>query len=156
MKYKNVLLVVHDIDRSVDFYKKVLGLHVILDFKANVTLKGGICLQSYETWKDMIRKKDQDIIFPSHNQELYFEEEDIDQFVQKLNKYNVPLVHPLKEHTWGQRVVRFYDPDGHMIEVGESLRKVAKRFFSQGLSLEDISKRMGVPVDYIKEMIYYG
>lgn len=153
MKYKNVLLVVHDINQSIDFYKNVLGLHVILDFKAHVTLKGGICLQSYETWKDIIHKDDQDIIFPSHNQELYFEEEDIDQFVQKLNSYNVTLVHPLKEQTWGQRVVRFYDPDGHIIEVGESLRKVVKRFFSQGLSLEDISKRMDVPLDYIKEMI---
>jgi len=24
----------------------------------------------------------------------------------------------LMEHSWGQRVVRFYDPDGNLIEVG--------------------------------------
>lgn len=153
MKYKNVLLVVHDIDRSIDFYKKVLGLHVILDFKGHVTLKGGICLQSYETWKDCIHKNDDEILFPSHNQELYFEEEDLDIFVQKLNQYNITLVHPLKEQRWGQRVVRFYDPDGHIIEVGESLKKVAKRFISQGLSHEEVAKRMGVPVDYIMKIV---
>ena len=26
---------------------------------------------------------------------------------------NVPMT-----HSWGQRVVRFYDPDGNLIEVG--------------------------------------
>jgi len=153
MKYKNIFLVVHDIDISKNFYKKILGLHVVLDLKSHIVLKGGICLQSYETWKDMIHKDDQDIVFPSHNQELYFEEDDIDFFIKKLNEYNVTLIHPLKECRWGQRVVRFYDPDGHIIEVGESLRKVAKRFLSQGLSREEIAKRMDMPLDCIKEMI---
>jgi len=27
-------------------------------------------------------------------------------------------VNPLMTHSWGQRVVRFYDPDGTLIEVG--------------------------------------
>lgn len=30
MKLKNPMLVVTDIDRSVEFYKKVFGLHVLL------------------------------------------------------------------------------------------------------------------------------
>lgn len=152
MKYKNVVLVVHDIERSKDFYKIILGLHVMIDLKYYIILKGGICLQSYETWKDMIRRGEQDIIFPSHNQELYFEEDDLDSFVKKLNEHNITLVHPLKESRWGQRVIRFYDPDGHIIEVGESLRKVAKRFLSQGLSREEIAKRMDIPLDYIQEI----
>lgn len=33
-----------------EFYRKVLGLHVILDFGANVTLIGGVCLQTKESW----------------------------------------------------------------------------------------------------------
>jgi hypothetical protein len=32
----------------------------------------------------------------------------------------VEYVHPLREQPWRQRVVRFYDPDHHIIEVGES------------------------------------
>lgn len=35
MKLKNPMLVVTDIEKSVEFYKKVFGLHVIMDFGAN-------------------------------------------------------------------------------------------------------------------------
>ena len=44
MKIKNTMLVVTDIDKSVEFYKKVLGLHVIMDFGANKTLTGSLAL----------------------------------------------------------------------------------------------------------------
>lgn len=46
MKLKDPLLVVTDIYKSVEFYKNVLGLHKIMDFGENVTLTGGLCLQS--------------------------------------------------------------------------------------------------------------
>ena len=49
MKLKNPMLVVTDIDKSVEFYKKVFGLHVIMDFGANKTLTGGLALQTSET-----------------------------------------------------------------------------------------------------------
>lgn len=42
MKMKNPMLVVTDIEKSVEFYKKVFGLHVIMDFGANKTLTGGL------------------------------------------------------------------------------------------------------------------
>lgn len=54
MKLKNPMLVVTDMERSVQFYKKVLGLHVIMDFGANKTLTGGLALQTLETWQEFI------------------------------------------------------------------------------------------------------
>ena len=54
MKLKNPMLVVTDIDRSVEFYKKVFGLHIIMDFGANKTLTGGLALQTVETYKNFI------------------------------------------------------------------------------------------------------
>lgn len=53
MKFKNPMLVVTDIDKSVEFYKKVFGLHVIMDFGANKTLTGGLALQTSETYKEL-------------------------------------------------------------------------------------------------------
>lgn len=156
MKYKNVLLVVKDIEQSKRFYHQLLSQHVLLDFNGRVILSSGIVLQSYETWKDLIRKEEKNIILQNNACELNFETEDIDLFMQQLNAYNVPLVHPLKEHAWGQRTVRFYDLDGHIIEVGESMKKVAKRFLSRGFSYEEIAKIMNVPLDYIKEAFHHG
>lgn len=54
MKMKNPMLVVTDIDKSVEFYKKVLGLHVIMDFGANKTLTGGLALQTLESWQEFM------------------------------------------------------------------------------------------------------
>ena len=147
MKLKNPLLVVTDIDKSVEFYKNVLGLHKIMDFGANVTLTGGLCLQSKESFKEFIDNKN--IIFGSNSLEVYFEEDDFDSFAQKLETLDIKYVHGIKEHSWGQRVVRFYDPDMHIIEVGENMKTVCKRFLDSGMTPEQVAKRMDVPIKFV-------
>ena len=147
MKLKNPLLVVTDIDKSVEFYKNVLGLHKIMDFGANVTLTGGLCLQSKESFKEFIDNKN--IIFGSNSFEIYFEEDDFESFVQKLETLDIKYVHGIKEHSWGQRVVRFYDPDMHIIEVGENMKVVCKRFLDSGMTPEQVAKRMDVPLKFV-------
>ena len=122
MKFMNPMLVVADMDRSVEFYKEVLGLHVIMDFGANKTLTGGLALQTAETYKKFIGKDE--ISFGSCSFEIYFEEDDFDDFAARLEKCGVQYVHPVREHSWGQRVVRFYDPDGNLIEVGTPVEKI--------------------------------
>ena len=114
-------------------------------------LEGGLALQTAGTWKDFINKEEKDILFKNNAGELYFEEEDIEGFMRKLEKHEeIEYIHPLTEHPWGQRVVRFYDLDKHIIEVGESITKVIERFLEQGLSIEEAAIRMDVSVDYIK------
>ncbi len=153
MKLKNTVLIVNDLEQSKKFYKHILGLKTILDFHGSVTLTSGIVLQSKEIWKELIHKTDQEIIMLNHAVELSFETEDIDAFMYVLDQYHVTLLHPLKEGAWGQRVVRFYDLDGHVIEVGESMRKIIKRLLSQGFSYEELAHRLRVPLDYIKQII---
>ena len=134
------MLVVADIDKSVAFYKKVLGLHVIMDFGANKTLPGGLCLQTLETWKAFIG---------SNDAEIYFEEDDFDAFAEKLGKFDIEYIHPVKEHSWGQRVVRFYDPDKHIVEVGENMKAVCKRFLESGMTPKQVAQRMDVPMKFV-------
>ena len=44
----------------------------------------------------------------------------LEGFVEKLESYypEVKYVNRLTTHSWGQKVIRFYDPDGNLIEVG--------------------------------------
>ncbi|MGN0706874.1 MAG: VOC family protein [Faecalibacterium sp.] len=147
MKLKNPLLVVTDMDRSVEFYKKVLGLHVIVDFGANKTLTGGLALQTLESWKDFIGTED--VSFGSNSAEVYFEEDDFDTFADKLKTCEVEYVHPVQEHSWGQRVVRIYDPDNHIIEIGENIKAVCKRFLESGMTPEQAAERMDVPIKFV-------
>ena len=51
MKFQAALLVVKNMERSVKFYKEVLGLRVTMDLGANVTLTGGVALQTQESWQ---------------------------------------------------------------------------------------------------------
>ncbi|WP_313525882.1 VOC family protein [Anaerotignum sp.] len=154
MKFKNPLLVVSNLEKSKAFYKEVLGLRVTMDFGANVTLTGGISLQSKESWLSFIHGKNEDIIFGNKSTELYFEEDDFDAFIQKLNDLpSIHFVHPMLEHRWGQRVVRFYDPDKHIIEVGENMKSVCFRFLKNGLSKSEIAVRMDVPMHYVEKLL---
>lgn len=151
MKFKNPLLVVSNIERSVEFYKEVLGLHKIMDFGANVTLTGGLCLQSLDSWTEFIDNKN--TTFENNSFEIYFEEEDFDSFSEKIKKFDLKFVHPIKEHSWGQRVVRFYDPDMHIIEVGEDIKTVCKRFLAEGMTPKQVAERMDVPPEFVYSCI---
>ena len=117
MRLRNVLIVVNDMEKSKAFYKDLFGLSVVLDQDGNVILTEGLVLQDAKIWKEFLQK---DIIWKNHATELYFEESDIEAFVKKLEAYSEPIqyVNPLMEHSWGQKVIRFYDPDGNLIEVG--------------------------------------
>ena len=50
----------------------------------------------------------------------FIEENDIEAFVQKLESLypSIQYVNKLTTHSWGQKVIRFYDLDGNLIEVG--------------------------------------
>ena len=150
MKFQNPLLVVADMEISKKFYKEVLGLRVIMDFGANVTLTGGVCLQTKETWMDFIGAKEGEVIFGGKDGELYFEEDDFDAFAGKLKTHDIAYVHPVIEHRWGQRVVRFYDPDRHIIEVGENMKTVTRRFLDSGMAEEEVAVRMHVPLEFVQ------
>ena len=126
MKLKNVLLVVKDIEVSKKFYHDLFGLQVVTDFGRNVILTEGLVLQERQLWEEFVDEK----VVPGGNaMELYLEDNDLDAFAEKLeaSPYEIQYVNRLMEHDWGQRVIRFYDPDMHLIEVGESLEYVARK-----------------------------
>lgn len=151
MKLKNILIVVRDMERSKSFYKELFGLEVIADYDGNVVLTEGLVLQDASVWERFI---EQDVSFKGNDAELFFEENDMDAFIKKLEAWDFPLeyVNRLMEHDWGQRVVRLYDPDHHMIEVGESLDYVAKRFLALGMSVEDVAWKTQMALGRVEEL----
>lgn len=150
LQFSSTLIAVTDMARSRRFYQEVLGLNVISDFGANVVLDGGIALQTLETWAEFIGKDAGDIQFFHHAGELYFETEDMDGLLDELRRRpEIRLVHPPLTHSWGQRAVRIYDPDGHILELSERLGLVIRRFIREGLTPEQTAKRMDVPLDMV-------
>lgn len=117
MRLKNILIVVKDIEKSKQFYHDLFGLNVVLDNEGNMILTEGLVLQDEKIWKKFLEK---DIIPENNTCELYFEEKNIEEFVEKLERLypSIQYVNRLMEHSWGQKVIRFYDLDGNLIEVG--------------------------------------
>lgn len=126
MRLKNILLVVEDIEKSIAFYKELFGLRVVTDFDGNVILTEGLVLQDRKIWERLVEKT---VTYGGNASELYFIENDLEDFQEKLDNssFEINYVHKLKTHDWGQRVIRIYDPDGHMIEIGESLETAERR-----------------------------
>lgn len=117
MKYKGTLIVVESCDRALKFYQDMFGFELIKDNDGNMELTGGLYLQEAEYFEKFVGKG---ITSRSNSTELYFEEDNIESFIEKLQSLypETEFVNEPMTHSWGQRVVRFYDPDGNLIEVG--------------------------------------
>ncbi len=108
-------------------------------------------MQTQETYKKFI--ENDTISYGGNNFELYFEVDDFDNFVDKLSGFDIVYVHSIKTHSWGQRVIRFYDLDRNIIEVGENMKTVCQRFLDSGMTPEQVASRMDVPIQYIHDCI---
>lgn len=117
MKLRNVLIVVKDIEQSKKYYHDLFGLEMLLDNGENMILSEGLVLQEEECWKDFLQG---DVLPRNNHSKLYFEEAEIERFVDKLERLypETEYVNPLTTYSWGQKVIRFYDLDGNLIEVG--------------------------------------
>lgn len=137
------LFAVQDIAIARAFYEELFGLTVTEDFGRMVGFDCGLILQQDFDWLTGIPKSE--MKNKENNCEIYFEKNDFDIVVQKIKKrQDITLLHDALEHPWGQRIIRFYDLDNHLIEVGESMKSVVEKFLSQGLTIEAIADKMDV------------
>lgn len=150
-KYICPLLLVADMQRARHFYETILEQKVIFDFGENITFEGRFSLHLNSHFRKLIDGKT--IQWGGNNFEIYFEYDDVEAFCQKLEGFGVQLVHPLREQPWRQMVVRFYDPDQHIIEVGESMEHLCVRLWHEGLNEEEISHTIQMPVTFVRQSI---
>lgn len=152
MKYQGVCIAVKDVNLSKKFYQDLFGLEVFQDYGICIGFSCGLSLQ--QDFDRIIGVAKESIIERSHNMQLYFEEDDFDGFIQKLMSYpNLKYLCDLHELPWGQRSIKFYDLDEHLIEVAENLGFVVKRFLESGMTLEETSKRMDVSVPDLEKLL---
>ncbi len=155
LAYHSCVLLVEDIERSKHFYSIILGQEVINDFGRNVGFKGGFGIWDRHYALNLIfQEKAKDITVGANSFEVYFETENLFSLYERLLKEKVKIIHSIREHPWGQRAFRAYDPDSHIIEFGESMESVVKRLNSEGLEIEEISKKSMMPIEFIKMVLF--
>ena len=152
MKHVCMLISVVDINTARKFYEDLFGLEVFQDYGRNIAFTCGLALQQDFDW--LVNLPKEKILKKSNNAEIVFEEQNFDGFLNKLKEYpDIEYLGEVIEHSWGQRVIRFYDLDGNIIEVGEDMKMVIKRFLSSGMTMEEISVKMDASVEDLTKLL---
>ena len=120
MRFINPIAFVRDIDRSREFYRERLGLKIVGNYGAFVLFETGFAIHDGSALEQTIwgQAAVAEQPYGRRNLLLYFEHEDVEAAFEAIAPY-VDLIHPVERQAWGQRVFRFYDPDGHAVELGE-------------------------------------
>ena len=152
MKYVCTVISVADISAARKFYEELFGVEVYQDYGRNIAFTCGLALQQDFDWLVSIPKEK--VLKTSNNAEIVFEEQDFDGFLNKLKAYSdIEYLGEVIEHSWGQRVIRFYDLDEHLIEVGEDMQMVIKRFLASGMTMEEVSAKMDVSIEDLTKLL---
>ncbi|MBI9050174.1 MAG: VOC family protein [Anaerolineaceae bacterium] len=151
IKFESSVIFVEDIQKSRHFYETILGQKVTADFGVNIGFEGGFAIFQRKYAHDVIFGRDME--YGLNNLELYFECGEIDEAVSGLQENDVKFIHAMVEQPWGQRVVRFYDPDGHIVEIGEPLSALVSRLAASGLNAEQISSKTSLTLEMVNHFL---
>ena len=151
--FNSVVLFVSDIKRSREFYTSVLNQEIEFDFGQNIAFKNGLSI-----WEIM---EDHPIAATSEHKEtgikkafeLYFETEDLESIQSGIAEQRLEYMHDLVEEPWGQRTIRFYDPDNNLIEVGESMHAFVSRMAADGMTRQEIAEQTTIPVEIVRKIM---
>jgi catechol 2,3-dioxygenase-like lactoylglutathione lyase family enzyme len=143
MKYVGALMAVEDLRRSRDFYEGVLGQAVETDFGPCVGYSGGFSIMAKSLWNEVLGLGAGRAEGPDH--ELYFEDDDVSRAASALEAAGAAFLHGIREQPWRQRVLRCYDPDGHLVEIGETMPGLCGRLRAEGMDPAGIARATGLP-----------
>ena len=108
--------------RALHLYRDLLRQRVAQDHGDFVQLENGLALHHGPALERTVfgAPSAQTAPYGRGNIVLYFEVADLDATFDRIAP-EVALIHPVEAQAWGQRVFRFHDPDGHIVEIGEPL-----------------------------------
>jgi catechol 2,3-dioxygenase-like lactoylglutathione lyase family enzyme len=148
VKFICTIIAVEDIPRSRKLYETILGQKVIADFGIyNVAFEGGLALYHHGLYQSLIG--DKSIQRQTNNFELYFEEDDLSAVEAEIERNGFEFLHKTREEPWKQQVFRFYDYDGNIVVIAESMQQVSYRLFNENKTVEEIAQMTGEPVEQV-------
>ncbi len=145
VQFTSTVLFVADIERARSLYRDVLQQEIVAEGSANVAFSSGLVLRQ-NAYGRHSPEQVQNLVFSPPSIELYFETDDIDQIADQIFEAELEVLHPVAENPWGQRILRFFDPDAHLIEVGEQVECVVRREAAFGIPAELIAQKTHLPV----------
>src|SRR6056297_2877835 len=107
VQFKNVVILVDNVNRSKSFYTNLLDQKIENDFGRNVSFKGGLSIWKKDYALEHINSSITDRKLKmcsstqkTHAQELYFEAKNIDEFQEKIIRSGTKMAHEIITQPW--------------------------------------------------------
>jgi lactoylglutathione lyase len=110
--FEAVALEVSDFDRSVAFYRDILGLKVTVEAPGHFAMVPAINVYLLSTGRRKVRSTGFHLELAVNN---------VDDFYARLKAIGVKGISKPKEYPWGDYSFYLTDPDGHEIELSSPL-----------------------------------
>jgi catechol 2,3-dioxygenase-like lactoylglutathione lyase family enzyme len=143
-----------DIKKSRKFYETILGFKVDQDFIDVVFYEEGVAVWEIKETHSLSKMLGKGF-FESGGKpfELYFEINDWDTFTNEMEEQDIEYLQVPHMEPWGQRTVRFLDPDLNIVEVGEPLEVFIRRLYEDGKSKEEIAEMNGLSIEEVERIL---
>jgi catechol 2,3-dioxygenase-like lactoylglutathione lyase family enzyme len=116
--FRNPIVFTNNIAASKAFYHGLLGLAVVQDSGSFVLLEGNLGLHKADVFYGYLGKPYNGEAMGRDNLDLYFTTDELEATESKLKQAGVKFIHGMRRFPWGETLMRVYDPDGHIVEIG--------------------------------------
>ncbi|MBT8508554.1 hypothetical protein AZH53_09070 [Methanomicrobiaceae archaeon CYW5] len=149
------VLFVTDIARSRAVYEGCFGQIPALETERMVSYKSGLAVWEAEYARTVLYGDPMSGMGTAtrHGAEVWFECDDLAPCLHAVTCEGLTFLHPVREEPWGQMTFRCFDPDGHLIEVGETVAGFIGRMHREGMSVAAIAEKTGVAEPVIEEVL---
>ncbi|HDQ07170.1 MAG TPA: hypothetical protein ENN44_00045 [Methanoculleus sp.] len=153
--FRGCVLFVTDIARSRDIYEKCFGQVPEVETALMVAYNGGLAIWDAEYARTVLYGDPMAGMGTAtrHGAEIWFECDDLAPCLHAVAGAGLTFLHPVREEAWGQMTFRCFDPDGHLIEVGETVAGFIGRMYREGMSVAAIAEKTGVAAPVIEELL---
>ncbi len=151
IKFHSPVLIVNDLETMKNFYLDVLNQEIDQDLGNCIILKCGLSLwrisNDYPIAGYLGRTYDDS---GNKNFELCFETDDLKEVSIGLEKFKIKYLHEVIDEKWGQKTIRFYDPENNLVEIGETMKCFVQRLSKEGMTHDEINEKTSISIKMIK------
>jgi len=152
IRYDSAVLITNNVEGMKRFYMDVLRQQLRFDFGRCQILECGISIWQPDE-NTAVMKAPGIGKGPNGRLELCFDTEDFEEDVAHVMLHCPKMLHGVAEEAWGQRTIRFFDPDGNLVELGESIPCFCRRLYREGMTVQQVAEKTGVDIDKVKEYV---
>ncbi len=154
LQFHSSVLFCNDMQKQREFYETFLNQEVESDIGKCIVFKSRFSLwqldESFPIAKELGYTYEH---IGNRNLEMCFETEHFEDSVEKVILSACRILHNVEEEEWGQYTIRFYDPEGNLVEIGESMKCFVNRLHDSKMDVKQIAEKTGIKTALIEKLL---